>query len=920
MNRSIHATFVAITLALAARAALAQCDDWRAGPELTNTGYVSETIVWDPDGAGPQTSQLVAAGGFGFVGWPRVVAAANIASWDGAAWQPLGTGIPQADARYSPVQAMAVYGGQLVVGGYFPQTGGVAANNIASWDGTQWHTLGTGTAGTTSGSTTPGFVYAMTVLNGELVVAGDFVTAGGVFVNGMARWNGTSWLAFGDALALEQAGSLQVHNNELIAAGFFSQIGGVPAHSIARWTGSTWAPLGQGIEGIGHDSFGIVRALAVYNSELIAVGDFDSAGGMPANRVAAWNGASWRPLAGGLSGAEFPQEGETAAVFDGDLVVGGHFDHAGGSPAVPAFSVARWNGSSWSALGSGLGSPPGFGGLRNEVYTLTPFNGMLVAGGSFYNVGGSPVNGIAQWNGTAWRDLPGVVHELGTVRGMTIFAGDVVAGGAFGMVASSDSRIGYNLARWDGLQLSAGLGVGGGTDGPINALRSFTTGSGPSLVNNLVIAGEFTVAGDDVLGFIDSANRVAMYSEGVTTPPVWAAMGTGFNNTALALERLNGSTYAAGAFTASGNGATALNHIARFDGTNWIPVGPGAVTGVNGIARAMKSFTVSATSVRLVVGGDFTSAGGVAANRIAIFALSTTTGSSSWGSLGAGFNGTVHAVERFGGFTCAAGEFTASGATPLGRIARFDGTNWQPLGAGLNGTVRALLSEGGFLYASGDFTASGSTTLNHLARWDGNAWGAVHGGTDAPINVLAAYHDEVHAGGSFLTVRNGSIASPSWARYLETGVPWIARQPQSAVRPCGTNFAPDIRPAAGYGGLSYQWRKDGVPLIDGPTGTGSRVVGATGNFALINVSTADEGDYDYVLSNGCGSTTSLAATLTVTGCCPADFHHDGVVNSQDFFDFLTAFFAAAPAADINHSGAVNSQDFFDFLTAFFAGC
>jgi hypothetical protein len=43
-----------------------------------------------------------------------------------------------------------------------------------------------------------------------------------------------------------------------------------------------------------------------------------------------------------------------------------------------------------------------------------------------------------------------------------------------------------------------------------------------------------------------------------------------------------------------------------------------------------------------------------------------------------------------------------------------------------------------------------------------------------------------------------------------------------------------------------------------------------------------------------------------------------VTSSQDFFDFLGAFFAGT--ADFNRDGAVNSTDFFDYLQAYFAGC
>lgn len=54
--------------------------------------------------------------------------------------------------------------------------------------------------------------------------------------------------------------------------------------------------------------------------------------------------------------------------------------------------------------------------------------------------------------------------------------------------------------------------------------------------------------------------------------------------------------------------------------------------------------------------------------------------------------------------------------------------------------------------------------------------------------------------------------------------------------------------------------------------------------------------------------------------CPADFNLDRTLNSQDFFEYLAAFFADSRHAEFNHDGAINSQDLFDFLAAFFAGC
>jgi hypothetical protein len=556
-----------------------------------------------------------------------------------------------------------------------------------------------------------------------------------------------------------------------------------------------------------------------------------------------------------------------------------------------------------------------------SVLALTAYGDALIAGGSFTAAGAGAAHHIAQWSqATAtWSavDAPfPFVYAINNYTSDLVVAGDFIQSTA---VAVPANRIG----RWDGAQFWP---FGSGMNGPIRAVKGFTQ-STPPFGFELVAGGSFTTASG---GW---ASGIARWVDAAVFPPVvptWQPMGDGFGGTVWAIERFNGSTYAGGEFIHSGQleaggaaGLVTVNHIARWNEPTdtWLPVGSSPV-GVNGNVYALRA-GASIPFLELLVGGDFTSAGSVGAKRIARWQVNPAVpGSGTWGAMGVGFNdGAVYAIERHNNNTYVGGSFTTSGTTQVNRVAHWTGSVWEPVGSGFNGTVRALKSSGGFLYAAGDFTTADGLSADRVARWDGTKWDEVHGGADETVFAMGSFHDELHAGGEFLTVRNGSIESPAWAKYHETGVVWIVEQPDSAAQPCGANFAPNVQPATGYGGLSYQWRKDSVPLVSGPTGTGSTIVGATGNFAILDVSEADEGDYDCVITNGCGSVTSQIATLTVIGDCPGctgftDLNCDGEVDGFDLALLLGQWTGAAtyspcpPAiqADFNGDCKINGID------------
>ncbi|MFO0830660.1 MAG: hypothetical protein U0637_02340 [Phycisphaerales bacterium] len=929
---------------LLCRWAGAQCTGWRAVAGNTDAELVFASTTWDPDGAGPAPARLVVGGRFGVAGWlaggsTAPVAAANIASFDGSGWSGLGVGL-SGDNRYALVQSVVSYNNALYAGGGFDNTGGTPLAGLARWTGTAWSAVGGGLWSPDPGTGAPSvWVLAMTVYNGELVVAGEFQRvngSGGTVVNNIARWNGSTWQAMGGG-SNGQIGALAVHNGELYAGGTFSAMGGVAASRIARWDASAgvWRAVGVGIDlndttaTSVQDS--VVYSLASYGGSLVAAGRFSGASGVAAHDIARWNGSGWAALGEGLARPHSDpfyvmRRGVYAlGVYNGQLIAAGEFQVAGGQPAL---NIASWNGSAWSALGPGLGTvQPAYGDESGR--SLTVYNNRLYVGGIFSSSGLVRYAGLGQWDGSSvsWVPTAGVLRAVSPgVRALVPWEGSMTVGGDFGF-QYQPGFLPWNWLRWNGLGFSpTSLSPTNGTNfGVIHAAFAAPASSPPS-TTNLYLGGDFT-SFTSFNTSVENLNRVVRLNSLVAG---FQPMGSGFNNTVRSITSFNGAIYAAGDFT--GSGAGTVSHIARWTGSAWQGVTsqptPGP-EGLNGPVLAMRGYTVNSVTARLVVGGAFTSAGGVAVSNVAAFSQGTVANTASWVGMGAGFNNTVRALEYYNGSIYAGGDFTASGATPLNHLARWTGTAWVDVGGGVSGPVYALKVSNSTLVVGGSFAAAGGLpATTNLARWNGTGWSPIDAGTNGPVLSLASFQNELHVGGQFTAVGSPVKYTMGYARYLETGVPWFAGFVQMSGSQCpGSNFSVTGAIAEGYDNLSPQWRKDGVPLTEGFTPWGSYISGAQSlQLDVLGAYAGDSGSYDLVVSSPCGSVTSGATVVSIPVCDCVDFNNDGLFpDAFDIVEFL-AVFSGGPCStgscndiDFNNDGLFPDTLDIDALLSVFAG-
>lgn len=311
------------------------------------------------------------------------VPANNIAKWNGLGWTVLGAGIN------GPVFALAKDGaGNLYAGGSFTMAGGVNAMGVARWDGVSWSALGSGVYG--------GSVLALAVdSGGALFVGGSFTSAGGIAY--LAKWNGIGWSQLGDGINDGPVKTLVVDSDDnVFAGGQFGSSGLLNnLYGFAKWDGVKWS--GMGLIPLAPSPYPSVKSLAAdANGNMYVSGYFTSDGLKIYNGIARWRGSSgWSVVA---SGTQYASAGVTALAVDqvGDLYAGGTFTTIN---SVSANRIAKWNGSNWITLASGV---------NNVINLLDIDDGHnLIAAGSFTLAGGKASMQFAKWF-TADNDGDGV--------------------------------------------------------------------------------------------------------------------------------------------------------------------------------------------------------------------------------------------------------------------------------------------------------------------------------------------------------------------------------------------------------------------------------------------------------------------------------------------------------------------------------
>ncbi|MFA6045401.1 MAG: immunoglobulin domain-containing protein [Phycisphaerales bacterium] len=201
---------------------------------------------------------------------------------------------------------------------------------LARWNGQAW--LDMCSSMTWRQGTTDYHIDLGTASNGDLLVCADIVSIDGVPVNGIARWDGTSWHAMGDLNLANHITLCSLPSGRIVASGNPLGDPGSFIRQVREWRNGDWETATQ----VSDSGFYVYTqypsrqfigsVICRDNGDIIVGAKFTSIGGIAANNIARWDGAAWHPIGDGLPGER------VSAVLpspDGGFYAAGQFSHSG---------------------------------------------------------------------------------------------------------------------------------------------------------------------------------------------------------------------------------------------------------------------------------------------------------------------------------------------------------------------------------------------------------------------------------------------------------------------------------------------------------------------------------------------------------------------------------------------------------------
>jgi hypothetical protein len=353
-------------------------------------------------------------------------------------------------------------------------------------------------------------------------------------------------------------------------------------------------------------------------------------------------------------------------------------------------------------------------GLNGNVYAMANMpNGDLIVGGAFTSDGaGHAVLHVARFDGSTWEPVGEGLN--GTVRALLVLpSGELIAGGSFSVSSGTGAQMlsGSGIARWDGeswTPVGRGVFTSGAGAGGVLALTAMPNG-------DLVAGGTFTHFVAPPCELPPCANPIAVNHIARYNGTEWLPLGTGTTGNfspvpgggnVYALATLgNGDLVAGGDFFAAG-GAPAAG-VARWNGTSWSSMLGGTSAPAHAITRVGTG--------DLVVGGQFNMSGNVITNHVARWSPQWSV----WTALRTGVNGSVLAFTTMpNGDLIAGGAIVSADGVPVANMARWNFSRWEAFCDVGNGSVYAMtLRPNGEFFVGGSFRSSGGSAVDRIARW-----------------------------------------------------------------------------------------------------------------------------------------------------------------------------------------------------------